>query len=391
MATNNSAGEALGSLKTLMKSTTDLLSQLEGLLHSIAVNKVSEVTPSPSCPSTLSRESVDPVSLAHDSATLIKAHTTKLSLLIINKPFTPSAIIKVLRELVAGPIPALASAVQICDADRCTIVARQDLAWRCYRVLKELKGLVDIIPLDGKVLPNAQKNGSRGDKGSMAATGVIWAACEDVILLKKLGIGGLLVKKAEEYRDTLKDILEELKEYSEEVDEDDEDDEDGGSDADRVQDSLVGNVTDQMQNTHISTQAMLDDLMNPRHIPRDDPDKIRERLDSCLKRLRLTTLLYAAIIKRRLKVLPPLPTTVQVPVIQRLDEVFPLLKRLPHRFGEIACAFYELDRDAIDRAMDSCFFDAFAASEMLMKPWEGQRDEFTDWAEKFQVGIKKPD
>ncbi|KAI0116082.1 hypothetical protein F4776DRAFT_666656 [Hypoxylon sp. NC0597] len=387
MATSSTAGDALQGLKALVKSSTDLISQLELFLHSIAVNKASEATAPPSSSSTT--DSIDSLSLAHDSATLIKAHTTKLSLLIINEPFTPSAIGKVLRELVAGPIPALASAVQICDADKYTAVARQDLAWRCFRVLKELRSLVEVIPLNGKVLPNAQKNGTKGDKGSMAATGIIWAACDDVILLKKLGFVGLLVKKVEEYRDTLKDILEELKEYSEEVDEDEDDD--GSSDAGQAPENEVHNVVDQMQNAHISTQEMLDDLMNPRHIPRDDPDKIRERLESCMKRLRLTTLLYTAIVKRRLKTIPQLPPSTQTPVVQRLDEVLPLLKRLPHRFGEVACAFYELDRDAIDRAMDSCFFDAFAASEMLMKPWEGQRDEFTDWAEKFQVSIKKPD
>ncbi|KAI1644684.1 uncharacterized protein F4817DRAFT_204446 [Daldinia loculata] len=393
MAANSIAADALEALKSIVQSTTSLISQLEALLHSIALNEVSSTTTTTTTPSSSSLsstpESIDPLSLAHDSATLIKAHTTKLSLLIINEPFTPSAISKVLRELVAGPIPALASAVQVCDADKYTLVARQDLAWRCYRVLKELKNLIGIIPLDGKILAGAQKNGTKGDRGSLAATGVIWAACDDVILLKKLGIAGLLIKKVEEYRDTLKDILEELKEYSEEVDEDDDDD----SDADEAEEGGVNSVTDQMQNTHISTQEMLDDLMNPRHIPRGDPDKIRDRLESCLKRLRLTTLLYTAIIKRRLKLIPPLPTTTttQLSVTKRLDEVFPVLKRLPHRFGEVACAFYELDRNSIDRTMDSCFFDAFAASEMLMKPWDDQRDEFTEWAEKFQVGIKKPD
>ncbi|KAI0008360.1 hypothetical protein F4779DRAFT_452611 [Xylariaceae sp. FL0662B] len=391
MAPHTKPEDSLEGLKALVQTTTALISQLETFLHSIAVDKEPDTTAPPSSSSSSSSlpgtESLAPLALAHDSATLIRAHTTKLSLLIINEPFTPSAIIKVLRELVAGAIPGIATAVQVCDADKYTAVARRDLAWRCYRVLRELKGLVEIIPLNGKVLVDAKRHGGQGGKGSLAATGVIWAACDDVALLKKLGIAGLLVKKVEEYRDTLKDVLEELKEWSEEVDEDedDEDDED-----DEGQDEVDG-VTNQMQNAHISAQEMLDDLMNPQHIPRDDPDKIRERLDSCQKRLRLTTLLYSAIVKRRLKALPSLPTTAEAPVARRLDEVFPLLKRLPHRFGEVAAAFYELDPGAIDRAMDSCFFDAFAASEMLMKPWEGQRDEFSEWAEKFQVGIKKPD
>ncbi|KAI1802095.1 hypothetical protein F4811DRAFT_531085 [Daldinia bambusicola] len=390
MATNSATGDPLEALKSQVKSTTELISQLQTLVHSIADDEdpstSTDAPPSSSSSSPPSNlESVDPLSVAHDSATLIKAHTTKLSLLIINEPFTPSAISKVLHELVANPIPVLTFAVQICSADKYTSFARQDFAWRCYRVLKELKNFIEIIPLNGKVLANAQKNGTSGDRGSLAATGVVWAACDDVILLKKLGIAGLLVKKVEEYRDTLKDILEELKEYSEEIDEDAEDDE-------VVGEGGVNGIADQMQNTHISTQAMLDDLMNPSHIPSGDPDKIRERLESCMKRLRLTTLLYTAVVKRRLKTLPPLPVTTQESVIQRLDEVFPILKRLPHRFEEVACAFYELDRGTIDTAMDNCFFDAFAASEMLMKPWDGgRRDEFTEWAEKFQVGIKKPD
>ncbi|KAI0600988.1 hypothetical protein F4775DRAFT_475254 [Biscogniauxia sp. FL1348] len=388
-ATDNS----LESLQVVVTATTNLITQFETLLHSIAVDPPSATIANAPPPNT---QTIDALSLAHDSASLIRAHTTKLSLLIINEPFTPSAIIKVLRELIAGPIPGLASAVQICEAERYTLVARQDLAWRCYRVLKELKSLVDIIPLDGKILPEALKNGTKGGKGSIAATGVIWAACDDVILLKKLGIAGLLAKKVEEYRDTLKDVLEELKEWSEEADGDggDEEGEEGEEDGDHDdthENDAVQQVTNQLGGTHLSTQEMLDDLMTPQHIPRDDPQKIRERLDSCLKRLRLTTLLYSAVVKRRIKSLPSLPLAASSPTTQRLDEVFPILKRLPRRFGDVACAFYELDCDEIDRQMDSCFFDAFAASEMLMKPWEAQRDEFTEWAEKFQVGIKKPD
>ncbi|KAI8628406.1 hypothetical protein F5Y19DRAFT_437582 [Xylariaceae sp. FL1651] len=376
------SGGSLESLKALVNSTTSLITQFENLLHSIALDKA--LLDSYALPPTPDAAGlVDALSLAHDSASLIKAHTTKLSLLIINEPFTPSAIVKVLRELVAGPIPAIASAVQVCAADSYTAIARHDLAWRCYRVLKELRGFVDIIPLDGKILSADRKNGAKGDKGSIVATGVIWAACDDVILLKKLGIAGMLVKKAEEYRDTLQDVLEELKEWSEEDDgEDDDQDE---------EDELVQDAANQLQDTHISTQQMIDDLMTSQHIPRDDPEKIRERLDSCLKRLRLTTLLYSAIIKRRLKALPSLPTDHTISVAKRLDEVFPILKRLPHRFGEVACAFYDLDVGAIDRAMDSCFFDAFAAAEMLKTPWEGTKDEFTEWADKFQISIKKPD
>ncbi|KAI1827075.1 hypothetical protein F4861DRAFT_468165 [Xylaria intraflava] len=381
---------SLEGLKSLVQSTIGLIHQLESNLHAIALDETLPESPTP-LPANNAAGSVDALSLAHDSASLVKAHTTKLSLLIINEPFTPSAIIKVLRELVSGPIPAIASAVQLCTADTHTTVARQDLAWRCYRIVKELGGLVETIPLDGKILPVDRKDGTNGNKGSIVATGVIWAACDDVILLKRLGIAGLLVKKVEEYRDTLKDVLEELKEWGEEVDEEEDDEDDDDDDVDDGEDNDVQHITSKLQSTGLSAQQMVDDFMASQHIPRDDPDQIRERLDSCLKRLRLTTLLYSAIIKRRIKTLPSLPSKQPTLIAHCLDEVYPILKRLPQRFEEVTCAFYELDPAAIDGAMDSCFHDASVVAEMLKAPWDGKQDEFTEWAAKFQVSIKKFD
>ncbi|KAH8649081.1 hypothetical protein BX600DRAFT_474507 [Xylariales sp. PMI_506] len=386
MAPPKAADSSLEALKSLVGSAAALILQFETTLQGISSGQpAATAPPSSSSPST-SSSAIDSLSLAHDSATLIKAHTTKLSLLIINEPFTPSAIIKVLKELIAGPIPGIVSATQLCEADRYTAVARQDLAWRCHRVLKELRGLVETIPLDGKILSAEKKNGAQGGMGSLTATGVIWSACDDVMLLKTTGIANILIKKVQQYKDTLQDVLDELKEWKEEGEQEEEEEEGGDEGQDEVE-----YVTNHLDATHLSTQDMLDDLMNTQHIPRDDPDKIKERLESCLKRLRLTTLLYSAIVKRRLKVLPALPASSPTPVAKRVDEVFVILKRITEHFNEVACAFYEMEPDAIDESMDACFFDAFAASEILMKPWDGDRDEFTDWAEKFQVSIKKPD
>ncbi|KAI4592860.1 hypothetical protein KJ359_010307 [Pestalotiopsis sp. 9143b] len=385
MAGSQSVPGTLQGLNTLVQTSVSLIKQFEEVLNQAARGQSTTTPPSSSTSEdeTPPSQAIDALSLAHDSASLIRAHSTKLSLLIINKPFTPSAVIKVLQELVAGPIPGIASAVQICAADRYTSVVREDLAWRCHRVLKELRVLVEVIPLDGNILPPEKRDGVRGDKGSLTVTGVVWAACDDVIQLQKLGVANLLIKKVQQYRDTLQDVLDELKEWKEEGEQRDEDDDD------EDQEDEVDYVTDQLDTTHLDAQDMVDDLMNTRHIPRDDSDKIGERLEACLKRLRLTTLLYAAIVKRRLKVLPSLPLDPSSSVPKRLDEVMAILKRLTDRFNEVACAFYELEPDAIDQSMDACFFDAFAASEMLATPWDGEKDEFTDWVQKFQLGIKK--
>ncbi|KAJ0167807.1 Uncharacterized protein CTA2_13010 [Colletotrichum tanaceti] len=372
---SSATGTTPVALNALTDTTVTLIQQLETVL--LAINGGKDT------PQQTDTSSVDTFPLARDSASLIKAHSTKISVLIINEPFTPSAIIKVLRELVSGPIPGVATAAQACDAERYTSTVRKDLSWKCYTVLKELRVLVEKIPRDGKILSATQKSGSAGagGKGSMAATGVIWSACDDLMQFSNGGVGGCFIKKVEEFRATLKDVMEELKEWGEEEPDDDDDDDDNDTD-DVDHDSALGSMMP-------STQEMIDDMMSGQGtIPRDDPDNIRDRLESCLKRLRLTTLLYQAIVKRRLKTLPSLPAE-NANVPKRLDEAMRILRKLPHMFDELAGAFYELSPDEIDRVMDLCFNEIVALSELLKSPWAGEKDEFSEWAVKFQAEIKK--
>jgi hypothetical protein len=393
----STSGDALETLSATISNALTLVAQLDAVVSNVAAQKqvgnAGDAQPE-ARQLAVADGSIDALSLAHDAATLIKAHATKISLLIINEPFTPSAITKVLRELVTSPVPSLAAAVEACVPERYTWGIQQELAWRAGRVLKELEQLLLRIPTDGKVLSDNKKNasaGAAGGKGSIATTGVLWSACDDVMAFARRGFAGNIAHKVEQLRDTLKDVMEELKEWGEETEDDDED---SGDDQSDEEDSSVAQVTSDLEASSISatrdTQAILDDLMNSqRYIPRDDPDRIRERLDSCLKRLRLTTLLYQATVKRRIKPLPHLLPDSHSDIPARLDEVMSIFKRIPERFGSLAMAFYELDPSEIDRLMDECFFDAFAASELLVKPWEGQKDEFTDWALRFQVEIKK--
>ncbi|KAH0529691.1 hypothetical protein TsFJ059_004404 [Trichoderma semiorbis] len=373
---------ALESLETLVKTAGALLKQLQDVLGEIRNNPETVSTPATSSASTTP---LDALALARDSATLIKAHATKVSLLIINKPFTPSAISSVVRELVTGPIPGLAASVQACDSNGYTLVFRRELAWRCQRVLSELADLLQKIPKDGKVLTKENEGFGASGKGSIASTGVLWASCDKVTSLANGGVSGFFVEKMNEWKDTLNDIMEEMKEWGdEEPDEDDDNDDDDDEDD-------VDDLADQVGSTHISTQNIIDDLMNSqRSIPASDPDGIRPRLESSLRRLRLVILLYQAITKRRMKKLPPLPqSNADDKVPRRLDELATLLQKLPDSFGDLACAFYELRPREIDDAMDQCFLDAFAVSELLSESWDGSRDEFTEWTEKFQKEIKK--
>lgn len=376
----------LKNLDIIVESSISLLSQLQVALAEIHRNP-NAPTPKPKSKDGKSPEPVDAIALARDSASLVRAHSTKISLLMINEPFTPSAVITVLRDLTGGPLPGLAASLEECQPERYTAVFRKELAWRCRAVLVELGQLLGKMPSNGQALSSSQQGFEKGEKGSLALTGMLWSACDDVTKLANLGVGGFFTQKVGEWRDTLKDVMEELKEWGDEEPEDDEEeDETDAADA----------LADQLQDTHISTtQDMIDDLMNTNNtIPKSDPERIRPRLESSLKRLRLVTLLYTAIIKRRIKKLPSVPppsdaTGSAAVVPQRLDEVAEVLKIMPDRFGDLACAFYELESEEIDALMDQCFLDAFAASELLSKSWDDGKDEFSEWTEKFQGEIKK--
>ncbi|KAM0135801.1 hypothetical protein ACHAPC_005016 [Botrytis cinerea] len=376
--TEKKAGDDLALLKSTVETIKNLILQLQASAK--APEDVKEGS------STEKKEpkhaDVNAIDLAHDSASLIKAHSTKLSLLIINKPFTPSAISKVLRELVSGPLPGLASAVEICHAAKYTKAMSEELQWRVNKVLTELSTLIKAIPLDGNILSDDKKNGTgkSSGKGSLASTGVVWDACDSVMGLKTLGVAGLAMKKAVEYRDLVKDALEELQAWAEEESDDEDEGENSGDEDDEKKDP----------------QDIVDDLFGSQpHIPKDDPEKIREKLESSTKRLRLIILMYQAVEKRRFKTLPYLPHP-EIPtqlkekssedpgIVECLDEVLVRMKKITNLTDDLASAFYDLDSSAIDKLMDETWFTGFATVELLIKNWEGQKDDFTTWVRIVQ-------
>lgn len=363
MASLAKAAQDLAALKSTVETLSALLIQLQ-------------TTSALESETTETANTVDALSLAYDAASLIKAHSTKLSLLIINKPFTATAITTVLRELVSGPLPGLASAVELCAAGKYTKVMRSEIEWRARKVFTELGTLVAAIPLDGKILSDDQKKGTGAvkGKGSLANTGVVWKACDEVMALKSLGVVGLVIRKADEYQALLKDALEELQEWDDEESDEEEDDEGDSGD----------------ESKELSAQEVVDNIFgSQQHIPADDPEKIKPRFETTQKRLRLLILMFQAVVKRRFKTLPQFPLTEpqvlkeksgeKLGIVSCLDEVLDVLKAIPDITDELASAFYDLDATEIDRRMNQCFSEGSIAAGLLITNWDGQKDEFSTW------------
>ncbi|RDI88451.1 hypothetical protein Vi05172_g1459 [Venturia inaequalis] len=95
---------------TLLAKTT----HLQTLLTHFKTSLTTTTTPPPSLPATTSP---NPLPLLRDASHLLKAQTTKLGLLLLNEPFTPSAVIKVLSACEAQPLPAIMGALELCHSD----------------------------------------------------------------------------------------------------------------------------------------------------------------------------------------------------------------------------------------------------------------------------------
>ena len=277
------------------------------------------------------------------------------------------------------PVPALATAAQICVKEEYTSTTRSELAYRAKDVFSSLGELLRKVPRDGKVVPETERTGSTVDGlGSIQRTGTVWNACREVVKLTDGGVKGILIEKVKGWAGIIKDTMEELKEWGEDNEAEDEDDEDDDEDDDDEADDVNG-----------SAQDDLDDLMNSSaKIPSQDREKILALLETSLKRIRLVGLFYQAFVKRRLQTLPP-PKSLSSHS-KAIDEAITNLKDLADKSEELVMAFYEVQVGEIGDCLEAMSNQAVETAEKVKLPWGGaESDEFTTWVEKFGDQIRK--
>ncbi|KAF5848629.1 hypothetical protein GGP41_009743 [Bipolaris sorokiniana] len=385
----------LSTLIEVTKNTQTLLTHYQSSLAPSKSNTITAIVPA-SAPDP-STEIANPLELLRTSSTLLKSHTTTLSLLLINPPLTASAIVTKIGNVSEGPLTGVVTAASYVPG----VGQRGDVGEIMRTEMRaQVKGLLaswsEVLSI---VLSIAQKQGTK-QGGSvteaekqqvLSATGMVWDACDGVEKLCKDGVVGLVVKKAQELRAVLLDAIEELKEWGEDVaDDDDDDDEAENSDQDDV----------------FATENKLG----------KDDKELKALLDKSLKKLKMMGILYQALVKRRLKTYPassilePSNTTatntkrkaitekgegqaegevgeaVQSPSV-KLSELMGVLKTIPETVDDIAAAFYDLDADEAQEMLDRCCGEAKTAVDLVRRSWSGQDDEFTAWSEKWVAAL----
>jgi hypothetical protein len=336
----------------------------------------------PSEHQTIASELPNPLHVVKASTTLLRSHTTTLSLLLINPPLTPSALIAKISDVSSGALSGMVAAAsyvpQPGQRDDVGSIMRTELRAQVRRLLGTWGDVLALVLRMAESRQSAQGKDSGPSESEkqhvLSATGVLWEACDVLLKLCDKGVVGLVVKKAGELRATLLDAVEELKEWGEDVD--DEEDEAEGSDEDDEEDMFGAS----------------------NKLGKDDTE-LKELLDTSIKKLKMIGMLYQALIKRRLKTYPATSAsatdatttkgtsdTTSSPA-KKLDDLMAQLKTIPDTVDDLASAFYDLDQDEAKLTLNKSCTEAKKAAALVKQSWAGTDDEFTAWSEKWATAL----
>jgi Grap2 and cyclin-D-interacting len=202
-------------LRKTLNTTLDLLDQFTNALKS---QPAADPASTPNSPS--------PLPLLSTCAATLRAQVTKLSLLIITPPFTPSAISTVLASLNNAILPSLLTATLLLDPSNFTKAYSAEAVSFTKATFRDLKDLAHLVAARSRD-ENLNAEPTLARKSAVTEqTGKIWEDCDELKKLADDGIAGFVVKKAEQYLELIKDAVKEIEEWDPEGDDDEDDDDD---------------------------------------------------------------------------------------------------------------------------------------------------------------------
>lgn len=359
MMAPSKAPDGLATMRTTISLTVSLLHSFQLALQS------------PTLPHSDIENPPQPLALLSDSCKILKAQTTKLSLLILNKPFTPSAITYILNACTSGCLPAMMSALQLCPAETFTSLLHLHIKTSLSRIMTELLNLLASIPQDERGIEPQSRD-------TLASTGVLWAECDKMVTLAFDGLVALAVQKAADYHSLLKDAIAELEEW-------DPEEEDSDSDTD----SILSTKQKTARTSAIDTTPLASSFENLSVAP------IIELRKRSLAILCIARVLYPALQKRRISTFPnitsssPLETLPSSPNIQRLDSMILCTQQFTEDADEIAGALYESDEEQVLRRLGELREGATQCATRAKRNWKGEEDEFAGWVDKWITRLRE--
>lgn len=164
-----------------------------------------------------------PMLLLSAAAKNLKAQVTRLSLLTVTTPYTPSVIATCLRPITESILPSLVTAAFLCTADLYTSSFVTEVRSVCRLALSELLLLLKCVRArDGDGRPKKELNTSHKSEVTGQA-GRVWEKCDELVRFSEDGLPGFVVRKSQQWLELMKDAVKELQDWDpeEEVDPDD--------------------------------------------------------------------------------------------------------------------------------------------------------------------------
>ncbi|EED18338.1 conserved hypothetical protein [Talaromyces stipitatus ATCC 10500] len=301
-----------------------------------------------------------------DPTKSLRAQVTKLSLLAITSPFTPSAISTCLVSVNDSVMPSMVTAALLLTPGEYTKAFSTEARILVKTGLKEFAALVrEITDVANKFDTNNEekKELSKSEKDVITSqTGRVWDVCDSISTLVVNGVVGHVAKRVQEWHDLVKDAIDELEEW-------DPEDEDGGFE------ELMGSDDDDESTTKIGEDEDGDQD--------EGMEALRNQKKSLLRALKPISQIYPAIITHRLK--KGGLTTSDKTQIGKLETLTSNLQSVPDHVDEAAGSLYEHNLDDCIRFLGLAKVTADKAIELVVTPWStSEEDKFTVWSKTWR-------
>ncbi|GBF67124.1 hypothetical protein TMEN_9847 [Trichophyton mentagrophytes] len=365
-------------LLVILESTLGLSTQF---ISSLSLSAASTSSATPRSAEETDNNKNLPLPLLSAAAQTLKSNSGKISLFAINTPFTPSAITSVLAQINDSALPSLVTAAFLLHPEHYTKTFHTEINALVKSALREYITLINDIK---KIAVENGKGLTDEDKIAVTTSaGRVWKVCDQLVAAATDGVVGMVMQKANEFLELVRDGIKELEEW----DPEESDDDDWG---------LVDDLADETKEENDEDDG-------------EDREEVVAMLAGEKKELlRLLTpiaKLYTAITTQRLKPLK------QQPILSKyasnLDKLVDNLKQIPDLVDEAAGSLYEHDTQAVASYTSNLKNCAISTMEMVRKPWhpetgvnaktDGQvesEDKFTKWATvwlKVLNELGKPD
>ena len=358
--------------------------------------------------------SIVPLALLADSSRLLSAQITKLSLLILNDPFSPKEISHILnRPLCEECLPALASAVELLRPEVYSNCLTRYVKGRVDRVWEQLAELVREIPRDERSLRELRRRGKHdagavvgqgvgthaaSGKGTLASTGVLWNECAKLAALSsggdasnegtgKDGVKAVWRETVRSNMALLEDAIGEIEEWdpdeNDDYDDSEADDEEGDAPSGKEGKKAITKTPTTSEDEAGGLDAKMEQLkINPMLT-------LKKRV---IQHLKLARMLCEALSKRRISTFPPLSNQAKGEdesrtsrtQIKQLDQTIDNTKSFYDEADELAGELYAEDADSVEKRLKAFRTKAMNCVELNRLNWQGEEDIFTTWSDKWR-------